>query len=538
MPRLQLTALKDRTAFENAGIRLPNYDVQEMAERTKNAPLWVHFGAGNIFRSFLAALAQRALDDGRTDRGLTAAESFDFDIVRKIYEPHDNLSVLVKMRADGTLEKELIASVAECLTASVSAPADWERLARIFRGKSLQVASFTITEKGYAIRGIDGEFSPVVKSDIENGPASPRHAMSVAAAMGLERFKAGGHPIAFLSLDNCSQNGARLCEAVVTIAKEWTRRGFADAGFTDWLQDGARVSFPWSMIDKITPHPAESVKRELEAAGLTDMDVVVTSAGTVTAPFVNAEAKEYLVVEDDFPAGRMNLSAPGVYFADRATVERAEKMKVGTCLNPIHTAFAIFGCLLGYKSIWEETRDPDLSRLVHRLTFTEGMPVVTRPGIMDPEEFARDVLDERLPNPNIPDTPQRIATDTSQKLGVRFGETLKAYRDADGLDPASLICVPLVIAAWFRYLLALDDNGAAMQPSPDPMLADLQGALAGVEFGRPESYNGQLASIMGNESIFHVSLATIGLASRVEEMFVKMIKGPGSVRQTLREYLG
>jgi len=537
MLTLRLADLGEKTAFEDAGVRLPRYDVGEVAERTKESPSWIHFGAGNIFRSFLAALVQKALNDGVTNTGLIAAETFDFEIADKIYKPCDNLSLLVKMRADGTLEKELIGSVADCIKADSASREDWEKLSAVFRKDSLQVASFTITEKGYALHGLSGEFLPIVLEDMTKGPSAPRHAMSIACAMAFERYLAGGRPLAFLSLDNCSRNGERLREAILTIAREWTERGFTSGGFISWLENPKNVSFPWSMIDKITPHPTESVRAELERAGLTGMDIIVTGAKTVIAPFVNAEAKEYLVVEDDFPSGRMNLTAPGVYFADRATVEKSEKMKVGTCLNPIHTALAIFGCLLGYKSIWEETRDADLQKLIDRLTFIEGMPVVVNPGVFDPAHFAREVIEERLPNPNIPDTPQRIATDTSQKVGVRFGETLGAYRDRPDRDPAALIAVPLVIAAWFRYLLAIDDEGKEMTPSPDPMLSSLQEALAGVVFGKPESYAGQLRPILRNESLFRVNLEEMGLADRVEASFVKMLVRPGSVRETLRETL-
>lgn len=536
MLKLKIDELENKAAFENAGIRLPRYDVRRMAARTKEAPTWVHFGAGNIFRSFLAALVQDALNRGASETGLVAAESFDFEIADAIYKPYDNLSLLVKMHADGSLEKELIASVAECLKAAPSYRGDWERLRELFGKESLQVASFTITEKGYALRDMAGAFFPVVREDIENGPSAPRHAMSVATALAHARYRAGALPLAFLSLDNCSHNGERLRDAILTVAREWGSRGFVEEGFTAYLEDVRKVSFPWSMIDKITPHPAESVKKGLEDLGVADMDILVTKARTVIAPFVNAEAKEYLVVEDDFPAGRMNLAAPGVSFADRDTVEKAEKMKVGTCLNPIHTALALFGCLLGYRSIWEETRDADLQKLIERLTFVEGMPVVANPGVLDPVAFAREVIEERLPNPNIPDTPQRIAADTSQKVGIRFGETLRAYREREDRDPRRLVCIPLVIAAWFRYLLAVDDEGHEMALSPDPMLPVLHEVLAGVAFGKPETYTGQLLPILRNETLFHVNVEEMGLAGRIEEAFVRMLAGPGSVRKTLREY--
>lgn len=536
MLKLQLVDLeRDPAAFESAGMRLPQYDIRATAARTKEAPTWIHFGAGNIFRSFLAALAQKALNRGDTDTGIIAAESYDYEIADRIYKPFDNLSLLVKMSACGELEKELIGSVAACLKADSSHHESWESLSSLFRKESLQVVSFTVTEKGYALRDISGNFFPIVLEDLESGPSAPQHVMCVAAAMAFERFLAGGNPLAFLSLDNCSRNGDLLRSAVLTVAREWISRGFAAKEFESWLEDRTKVSFPWSMIDKITPHPAESVKAELEDIGMVGMDIIQTGAKTVIAPFVNAESGEYLVVEDDFPAGRMNLSAPGVYFAERASVEKAEKMKVGTCLNPIHTALAIFGCLLGYKSIWEETRNHDLQRLIKRLTFDEGMPVVVNPGIFDPIGFAREVIEQRLPNPYIPDTPQRIAADTSQKVGVRFGETLKAYRDREDRDPGTLTCIPLVIAAWFRYMLAFDDNGRQFALSPDPLLPSLQKALRGVTFGKPETYSGQLRPILQNEALFHVNLDEMGLTDRIEAAFVKMLEGPGSVRNTLRE---
>ena len=65
------------------------------------------------------------------------------------------------------------------------------------------------------------------------------------------------------------------------------------------------------------------------------------------------------MIEDDFPNGRPALEKAGFLFTDRETVEKAEKMKVCTCLNPLHTALAVFGCLLGYKKISEEMKDRD-----------------------------------------------------------------------------------------------------------------------------------------------------------------------------------
>ena len=119
-------------------------------------------------------------------------------------------------------------------------------------------------------------------------------------------------------------------------------------------------------------------------------------------------------------------------------MNKTERMKVTACLNPLHTALAVYGCVLGYRLIADEMKDPALSGLVWKLGMDEGLPVVESPGILKPEDFLKEVLTERLPNPFLMDTPQRIATDTSQKVGIRFGETIKAYvrrgRRREGID--------------------------------------------------------------------------------------------------------
>ena len=73
--KLSLNGIQDRAAWERAGIALPEYDVRAMREKTKENPVWVHFGAGNIFRGFIAALQQRLLNAGESTRGITAAEA-------------------------------------------------------------------------------------------------------------------------------------------------------------------------------------------------------------------------------------------------------------------------------------------------------------------------------------------------------------------------------------------------------------------------------------------------------------------------------
>ncbi len=530
--KLTNQGLTDVKSWESIGAALPHYDRAAMVARTLAEPIWVHFGAGNIFRGFIAGLQQRLLNQGLSDRGIVAAETFDFEIIDRIYKPYDSLTLMVSLKPDGSTDREIIASLADGLKATPEAREDWDRLQTVFAAPSLQMVSFTITEKGYALRDLRGNLLPVVQQDLAEGPDHARHAMSVVTALMLRRYQAGKMPVALVSMDNCSHNGEKLRASVLEIAGGWTKAGFAEEGFLSWLSDETQVSFPWSMIDKITPRPADVVTRALTKDGVEEMAPVQTSRHTYIAPFVNAEIPQYLVVEDRFPNGRPPLEKAGVYMTDRETVNKTERMKVTTCLNPLHTALAVYGCLLGYTLIADEMKDPDLKALVERIGYTEGLPVVTDPGILSPEAFLREVLEKRLPNPFMPDTPQRIACDTSQKVPIRFGETIKS-RIADGTAD-QLEGIPLAIAAWLRYLLALDDKGNPMEVSPDPMREDLQAALSAVRFGDPDSAAGVLSPILANPVVFATDLTKTPLAEKIETAFRGMLL-PGGVRKSLKK---
>ena len=516
--RVSLETLKDRAGWEKTGVRLPAFDVQAMREKTNEAPLWVHFGAGNIFRAFIAVLQQRLLDAGLADRGIIAADTFDVDNIRMIYGGYDNLTLSVTLNADATIDKEIVASVSEAVVAQPGEKEDYARLQRAFAAPSLQMISFTITEKGYALRQIDGSYLKVVAEDLENGPEKARHAMTIVTALLFHRYQAGKAPLAVVSMDNCSHNGEKLQSSILEVARAWNANGFVPDGFVSWLTDESQVSFPWSMIDKITPRPAPEVQRMLEEAGIEAVAPLQTPRGTFVAPFVNAEKAQYLVVEDKFPNGRPPLEKAGVYFTDRDTVNKTERMKVTTCLNPLHTALAVYGCLLGYTLIRDEMKDEDLVKLIRRLGYQEGLPVVTDPGILSPKAFIDEVMEERLPNPFMPDAPQRIATDTSQKVGIRFGETIRSYL-AEGRSMDQLVALPLAIAGWLRYLLGVDDKGAPMQLSSDPLLEDLRAQLAGIELGRQETCGDKLQAILSNPVIFGSDL-TACPAGRTDHLFL------------------
>lgn len=518
--------------WQDLGINFPQFDIPKVTNKTLLAPTWVHIAPSNIFRAMVAPLQQYLIECEESDTGIIAIETYDKEIIEKIYKPYDNLSIQVVMYPDGRNELSLVANIADAIFADTLEDINgWEKAINYFSKTSLQIVSVTCTEKGYDVK------------DLSSTLESPDHIMAKITALVYHRYRSCGAPLAIVSMDNCSENGLKLKNAVMKFAEKWYEEGSVDGKFIKYLED--EVSFPWTMIDRITPRPSPKVKDLLESLGLEHMDITTTQKGTVIAPFVNSEHVWYLVIQDDFPNGRPNLEKVGVIFCETPEeVSKYEKMKVGACLNPNQTTLSIFGCLLNYGYIYEAMRDPILKELIYRQSYEEFLPVVERPGMIEPKEFLSEVLEERLTNPNIPDTPARIITDTSQKLSVRYGDTIKAY----GERASQLTYIPLTIAGWCRYLLGLDDNGKEMNLnpsadppwnrwSPDPMLKELTGYLSAVEMGRPETANGKLLPILSNKKIFGIDLYDVGLGGKIESFFKEMISGSGAVKSTLRKFV-
>ena len=499
--KLNNVGIKD-SSWNDKGYILPKFSREEMVLNTKNEPVWLHFGPGNIFHAFHAEIVQNALNNGDMKSGLICGEFYN-EKLASIIKDVDGLCIHAEIKSDGKIEKRIVASIAD--TYFVNTDDGLNKLKEVFTKPSLQIVSFTVTEKGYVFKE-DEEYNPDLY-------------MARVTACLKERYTTCKTPIALLSTDNCAHNGDRLKATIKHYAELIVKNNLVDNGFINYIDE--KVSFPWSMIDKITPGPDKGIEEILRNDGI---------EGTLR--FANAEETGYLVVEDKFPNGRPPLEKYGVIFTDRETVDKVEKMKVGTCLNPLHTSLAVFGCLLGYTRISEELKDPDLVNLIKGVGYTDGMPVVEDPGVLNPKEFIDTCIEKRFPNPYIPDTPQRIATDTSQKIPMRFGGTIKKYFDKYS-SAKDLKYIPFVIAGWLRYLLAVDDKGNSFEPSSDPLLDELRNKLKDVKLG--DKVNDEVVhDILSDTRIFIVSLYDAQIADKVLDYFNKLLVGPGAVRENLK----
>ncbi|MCL2456021.1 MAG: mannitol dehydrogenase family protein [Defluviitaleaceae bacterium] len=469
-----------------------------MIAHTKKSPTWLHIGAGNIFRIFVAGAQQDLLESGRASTGIIVYEPYDEEIIPRSFAPYENLTLGVTLHADGKIEKRVIASVADAFCD------DLPRLKKIIAAPSLQIISLTITEKGYAAD------SDCIAQLVEGLFA---------------RFENSAPPLSIVSLDNFAENGAVLEKIIFDATRKFAQKFFSHTYEKNFSQEFfsyvKKIKFPWTMIDKITPRPSDEVAKILARDGFADTEIFRTKKNTFVAPFVNAEAAQYLVIEDDFANGRPPLEYAGVFFADRETVSRVDKMKVCACLNPLHTILAIAGMLLGYATISECMKDARLEKLLRRAA-NEALPAVAHPKIIDPHEFLDEVLTRRFPNPYIPDTPARIAADTSQKIPIRFGGTIKFRAD-------ELEAVPFFVALWLRYRMGIDDNGAKLELSPDPKLPDAFKILHGKNLG--DTVN--LKPMLSDEKTFGINLYDSSLAKKIEKIFFALSKKIGAVSEEL-----
>ena len=109
--KLSYATLENKDFWEAKGVKLPSYDVQEVARKTIESPRWVHLGIGNIFRIFIGGIADRLISDNLLDRGITCVETFDYDVVDKIYKPFDNLVLAATLHQDGKRDFSILGSL-------------------------------------------------------------------------------------------------------------------------------------------------------------------------------------------------------------------------------------------------------------------------------------------------------------------------------------------------------------------------------------------------------------------------------------------
>ncbi len=410
------------------GVPTPTYD------RSRLSVGIVHFGVGGFHCAHQAMYL---------DRLMNAGEAFEWAIcgvgvmeedrrMRDVLAAQNCLYTLVEKHGDGSQRPRVIGSIIDYIYAPDDPVAAIERLA----DETTRVVSLTITEGGYSIDDVSGEFdpnTPAVAADLEAGGAVPRSVFGLVTEALARRRKQGSLPFTVVSCDNLPGNGRLARTAFTAFAR------LRDAELGDWVE--REVRFPNSMVDRITPATTDADREDLRTRfGIED------SWPVVCEPFVQ------WVLEDSFSCGRPPYEQAGVQLVD--DVEPYELMKL-RLLNASHQGLCYFGRLCGYELVHEAAQDPLFRRFLRGYMDDEATPTLPRVPGVDLEDYKRTLI-ERFSNPEIRDTIARLCAESSDRIPKWLLPVVRDQLADDGEVARSAA----IVASWARYAEGVDEQGA------------------------------------------------------------------------------
>jgi len=392
----------------------------------------LHVGVGNFHRSHQAMYLDRLLRDPAT---FEAARSWGICGVGVL--PHDVAMrdalagqgfayTLVERHPDGAAPATQIGSIVDFLHAPDDVEAVLDRLA----DPAIRIVSLTITEGGYNISDVTGEFdvaNPAIVADAEglrSGSAAPATVFGIVVA-GLQRRRERGiPPFTLMSCDNIEGNGDVARRTFTAFAR------LVDPELAAWIE--REVAFPNCMVDRITPVTTDA-----------DRAWVRETFGVDDAWPVLCEDFVQWVLEDEFPLGRPAWEAVGVQLVEDVRPYELMKLRL---LNASHQALAYAGLLAGYEFAHEGAGDPVIAAYLRAYMDREATPTLDPVPGVDLDAY-KDRLIERFANPYVRDTLGRLATDASDRIPKWLVPVIRQLRESGAATPLSAS----IVAGWARY---------------------------------------------------------------------------------------
>ncbi|MDO9144752.1 mannitol dehydrogenase family protein [Rhodoferax sp.] len=416
-----------------ATVQRPRYD------RSQVVPAIVHLGVGAFHRAHQAVMTEAVLASGDLAWGIVGAGLMTSG-TKDALAPQDGLYTLV-IRSEGAEQLQVVGAITELLGGA----ADLSQVLARMCAPSTRIVSLTVTEKGYYLDPASGKLqlqAPAIQADLAT-PGAPRTILGLIV-QALKHRKANGiAPFTVLSCDNLPSNGKTAKAAVLAFARE------VDAELASWIEAG--VSFPCSMVDRITPATTDADRAYVnDQLGMRDAWPIVTEG------FVQ------WVIEDNFTMGRPDWTLGGAVFSNE--IEAWENMKL-RCLNGAHSTLAYLGQLTGRETVNEAMQLPLITGILDAL-WAEVLQVLHAPAGVDPRDYVEQ-LKKRFCNPALKHRTAQIAMDGSQKLPQRLLATLRE-RMAAGLPSPALATA---IAAWMHFAVKTAHTPGAVLN--DPLSADI-----------------------------------------------------------------
>jgi mannitol 2-dehydrogenase len=410
-------------------VPVPDYD------RDLVTPGVVHVGVGGFHRAHQAMYHDRLLSEGALDWGICGVGVMTADRqMKQVLDAQDGLYTLVLKHSDGTYEPRVIGSIVDYLYA----PDDPEAVIEKMAAESTRIVSLTITEGGYNISDVTGEFDaadPGVVADLAPG-AVPRTTFGLITEALRRRRERGLTPFTIMSCDNLQDNGYRSRRVFTAFAR------LRDPELGDWVEHETR--FPNSMVDRITPVTTDADRAEIrERFGIEDRWPVV------------CEPYTQWVLQNTFTDGRPPYEQAGVQVVDH--VEPYELMKL-RLLNGSHQAMAYFGYLAGYRLVHEAAQDPLFQAFLLGYMNKEATPTLAPVPGVDLDGYKYTLI-ERFSNPQVRDTIARLCAESSDRIPKWLLPVVREQLANGGEIRRSAA----VVASWARYAEGTDEAGQPIE---------------------------------------------------------------------------
>ena len=424
-------ALSSRTLGEVAAtVPVPSYDRESVGRGI------VHIGVGGFHRAHEAMYVDLLMSEGLGEGwGITGVGLLPHDRrMAEVMEAQDCLYTLVVKHSDGSLHPRVVGSIVDFLFA----PDDPEAVLARMTDPATRIVSLTVTEGGYHVNQATGAFDdsdPAIRADLA-AEGAPQTAFGFLTEALRRRREAGTEPFAVMSCDNIQGNGDVTHKMVTAFAT------LRDAELGGWI--GEHVSFPNSMVDRITPVTTDA-DRELLAAsyGVEDGWPVVCE------PFVQ------WALEDAFPLGRPSFEKVGVQVVDDVGPYELMKLRL---LNASHQALCYLGYLSGYRYAHEVCQDPLFAGFLLGYMDDEATPTLEPVPGVDLTSYKHQLI-QRFANPEIRDTLARLCAESSDRIPKWLVPVIRHNLASGGEVRRSA----LVVAAWARYAEGVDEEGEAIE---------------------------------------------------------------------------
>jgi len=412
-------------------VKTPTYN------RTRIKSYIVHIGVGHFVRAHLAMYLDQLLESDQNCEwgiwgiGLDAFPGQTLEVLRS----QDCLYTLTEKKSDGIFDSRVIGSIKEVQIGG----SDNQSLIEIIASPNTKIISLTITEGGYGIDAVTGQFSgkldELILADLQD-PESSKSWLGVLVKAIKVRIESASGPVTLMTCDNIPQNGDVAKSSLISFVK------LVAPEILGWIEEN--MTFPNSMVDRVTP-------------GTTDDDrtYIRETFGYTDAWPVASEPYALWVLEDNFANGRPTFEKVGVKIVEDVLPYELMKLRIA---NGTHQALCYFGSLLGHTYVHEAIHDPDIRVLLENYINNEAVPTLAKIPGLDLNEWGQIVID-RFGNPQIKDKLTRICAETSDRI-PKF--ILPVVKDQLAAGRSARICAA-VLGSWARYALGTNENGLAVE---------------------------------------------------------------------------